>query len=864
MFEEFNHFFQEAYPTELKKKNELDERNIKSGEMAIMKKIARDFIKKNGGVHFPTLNYERYKKYPDRRDGNSEYCAKYPEKDYNMTYNYVDQQIKKFTQNEVIYSVNQQRSAKKNLFDLLGVGHPDEKVLIIHKPSSLGISFNIVRTRQHKLFKKSNNIRFIHFSPQESITELAPTMRSRAFGLNDHVYIYPTSRCYFWAIDIDKIPEKALSYAFETYGRNIYEYNPKPSDRIVIDESDSTRFPGATPVFIEADKSLTVKPVTDEFHNLKRAFEKGDIKYRDPYIISSSGNKRTDDDRVKNICDTLENDFKYKQKQYSRMKETADGKVDKLKMLFDRIKGYIGEIPMMADSSRSEAKDKYPEAKNLDIFDKVTKVYLKKAKELLKELGNLLKKQGVVVEYVFDDDDTSGTSDFSSTETSEPDDCYSESFWEVDDECDGTFTTTLSVSVGSWMEKCYNLWKTIPAEVWSSNVLGVDIVNNTDDNWYLAVTTPELFKDLLNETIHCCNAITFIVIDFDKLSDDRKQIHEGTPFDHDELLKFVDEIKALASQIMNSALYTGPYTADKQMNEEELKTVNDTHEVGILFCSFVYDWISKYSKYFLRHMQESVNIFETGDFAKYAGGVDLSKARGPIMNIHMRPATEADTENMYNWEIESIHPDLQTKPNVQELIRKDVQESIKDTQMIMDGDKTIGMFTACMIDGGEWRYIGEIYLIPEYRGKGIGTSILKNEIENFDKIRLQVATSNTKAIKLYRSLGFKIIKEVDGQMYIMEYDVTKETVQEAKLPAKKRNKLDDSDFALVYVDEYGDKVRKYPIHDEAHVRAAARMFPRGVPLKYKKQVANKILRRAHEYDIDTSGWNSVNHAAGKD
>jgi hypothetical protein len=84
MFEEFAHFFQETYPAELKKKNELDERNIRSGEMAIMKKIARDFIKKNGIVHFPTLNYERYRKYPDRRDGNSEYCAKYPEKDYNM------------------------------------------------------------------------------------------------------------------------------------------------------------------------------------------------------------------------------------------------------------------------------------------------------------------------------------------------------------------------------------------------------------------------------------------------------------------------------------------------------------------------------------------------------------------------------------------------------------------------------------------------------------------------------------------------------------------------------------------------------------------------------------------------------------
>lgn len=100
-------------------------------------------------------------------------------------------------------------------------------------------------------------------------------------------------------------------------------------------------------------------------------------------------------------------------------------------------------------------------------------------------------------------------------------------------------------------------------------------------------------------------------------------------------------------------------------------------------------------------------------------------------------------------------------------------------------------------------------------------------------------------------------------MYNMGYDVTTETVQEAKLPAKKRNKLDDSDFALVYVDAYGDKIRKYPINDEAHVRAAARMFPRGVPLKYRSEVAGKILHRAHKFGIDTSGWNSVNAAHKK-
>lgn len=89
-------------------------------------------------------------------------------------------------------------------------------------------------------------------------------------------------------------------------------------------------------------------------------------------------------------------------------------------------------------------------------------------------------------------------------------------------------------------------------------------------------------------------------------------------------------------------------------------------------------------------------------------------------------------------------------------------------------------------------------------------------------------------------------------------------IQESKLPSSKRKKLKDSDFALVYTDENGKKVRKYPVHDEDHVRAAAKMFPRGVPLKYKKQVAHKILRKAHEFGIDTDGWNSVNAYKGKD
>ena len=219
-------------------------------------------------------------------------------------------------------------------------------------------------------------------------------------------------------------------------------------------------------------------------------------------------------------------------------------------------------------------------------------------------------------------------------------------------------------------------------------------------------------------------------------------------------------------------------------------------------------------------------------------------------NIYMRPATENDVDNMYSWEMESIDKSLQEDPKVQQLIRDDCYQSIKDTQMIMDQDKTIGMFTACMIDNGEWRYIGEIYLIPEYRGQHIGSTILKNEIANYDRIRLQVAYDNENALRLYKSLGFKIVKEnKEAKLYIMEYDKSS-TVQEAVLKAKERNSLKDSEFGI-------PELRKYPLTDETHINMAVKFFGKA-PKKYKLSLAKRILRAAHSHDMDTDGWDTIN------
>lgn len=71
----------------------------------------------------------------------------------------------------------------------------------------------------------------------------------------------------------------------------------------------------------------------------------------------------------------------------------------------------------------------------------------------------------------------------------------------------------------------------------------------------------------------------------------------------------------------------------------------------------------------------------------------------------------------------------------------------------------------------------------------------------------------------------------------------------SKLSTEKRNQLTDSDFGI-------PEKRMYPLHDKAHVESAVKLFGHA-ETKYKKSLARKILSRAREYGMDTSGWKQV-------
>lgn len=152
----------------------------------------------------------------------------------------------------------------------------------------------------------------------------------------------------------------------------------------------------------------------------------------------------------------------------------------------------------------------------------------------------------------------------------------------------------------------------------------------------------------------------------------------------------------------------------------------------------------------------------------------IEESASSISNqIKLRPATQSDTEYMYNCEMESINKSIRNDPKVISYIKKDVQDSIKDTKMITYNNNTIGMITVSPIDNGEWWYIGELYIDKEYRGNGIGTKLLKDQIQSHDKLKLQVAYDNKGAKRLYESLGFKVINKNDkGGAYLMALDKT--------------------------------------------------------------------------------------------
>ena len=96
-----------------------------------------------------------------------------------------------------------------------------------------------------------------------------------------------------------------------------------------------------------------------------------------------------------------------------------------------------------------------------------------------------------------------------------------------------------------------------------------------------------------------------------------------------------------------------------------------------------------------------------------------------------------------------------------------VNEMFKDYYNIIIDDKIIG--SILLKDMPQGKLIDEIYIEKEFRNNGIGTDIIRKMLENNRNIYLWVYKENSKAVLLYKRLGFIIVDETDSRYY-MKYD----------------------------------------------------------------------------------------------
>ena len=111
--------------------------------------------------------------------------------------------------------------------------------------------------------------------------------------------------------------------------------------------------------------------------------------------------------------------------------------------------------------------------------------------------------------------------------------------------------------------------------------------------------------------------------------------------------------------------------------------------------------------------------------------------------------------NISNEEIERIN----------NYVDKTIPKELKNYQVIICDSKLVGCILVKPYKDGI--ILDEIYLIEEYRNKGIGSAIISNLINEISKpIYLWVYKKNIDAIKLYKKYGFEIIEETEERYFM--------------------------------------------------------------------------------------------------
>ena len=91
-----------------------------------------------------------------------------------------------------------------------------------------------------------------------------------------------------------------------------------------------------------------------------------------------------------------------------------------------------------------------------------------------------------------------------------------------------------------------------------------------------------------------------------------------------------------------------------------------------------------------------------------------------------------------------------------------LQISLKNLHSVFsawDENKLVGLIS-CLSDGVLTVYVGNLLVLPEYQGKGIGTKLVNMMIKEYKGYDKKLLIAENTAVKFYSNLGFKEGKDV--------------------------------------------------------------------------------------------------------
>ncbi len=132
-------------------------------------------------------------------------------------------------------------------------------------------------------------------------------------------------------------------------------------------------------------------------------------------------------------------------------------------------------------------------------------------------------------------------------------------------------------------------------------------------------------------------------------------------------------------------------------------------------------------------------------------------------------SSKKDIDILIKYKLSSIleyASDLSNKEldEINTYVKDNVPNQINNYKLINIDGNIVGCILVENKDNGV--IIDELYIEEKYRNNGIGTDLINNVISNNNIVYLWVYKLNVKAIRLYKRLGFKIIKETENRYYM--------------------------------------------------------------------------------------------------